>query len=126
MPRLTKSLPKYRKHKRSGRAIVTIGGKDHYLGPYGTKASELEYDRIVAEWLAAGRTLAPSDDSPGLTVTELCARYGDSPRGITGSAEKARPNSTTFAMPCARSENCTARARLQTLARSLSKLFGLG
>lgn len=75
MPRLSKSLPKYRKHKRSGQAIVTIGGKDHYLGRYGTKASELEYDRVVSEWLAAGRTLPSSDDSPSLTVTELCARY---------------------------------------------------
>ena len=75
MPRLSKSLPKYRKHKRSGQAIVTIGGKDHYLGPYGTKASKLEYDRIVSEWLAAGRALPADDGSGGLTVAELCARY---------------------------------------------------
>lgn len=51
MPRLSKSLPKYRKHKRSGQAIVTVGGKDHYLGRYGTQASELEYDRIVTSGL---------------------------------------------------------------------------
>ncbi len=39
MPRLTNSLPKYRKHKASGQAIVTLDGRDFYLGPHGTKAS---------------------------------------------------------------------------------------
>jgi hypothetical protein len=46
MPRLTNSEPKYRKHRASGQAIVTLSGKDHYLGRYGTKASEREYDRL--------------------------------------------------------------------------------
>jgi hypothetical protein len=27
-------IPTYRKHKRSGQAVVTLSGKDHYLGPY--------------------------------------------------------------------------------------------
>lgn len=75
MPRLTNAVPKYRKHKKSGQAVVTIAGADHYLGPYGTKASKLEYDRLITEWLAAGR---PSSSAPAvheLTVTELCAQY---------------------------------------------------
>ncbi|MEO8493844.1 MAG: hypothetical protein ABI614_02150 [Planctomycetota bacterium] len=42
MPRLTNSLPKYRKHRASGQAVVTLAGKDRYLGRYGTKASERE------------------------------------------------------------------------------------
>jgi hypothetical protein len=53
MPRLTNSTPKYRKHKASGQAVVTIAGKDHYLGPYGTKASKAEYNRLIGEWMAA-------------------------------------------------------------------------
>ena len=32
MPRLTKSLPKYQKHRPSGQARVTICGRDYYLG----------------------------------------------------------------------------------------------
>lgn len=55
MPRLTASTPKYRKHRASGQAVVTLSGKDCYLGPYGTKAIRVEYDRLVGEWLAAGR-----------------------------------------------------------------------
>ena len=77
MPRLTNSVPKYRKHRASGNAVVTIGGRDHYLGPHGTKASRLEYDRLVSEWLAAGRPSHPVPPSVGqeLTIVELCAKY---------------------------------------------------
>ena len=50
-----KSVPGYRKHS-SGQARVTINGRDYYLGPYGTKASKQKYDRIVAEYLASGRS----------------------------------------------------------------------
>ena len=34
---------------------MTLSGQDYYLGPHGTKASKLEYDRVIAEWLARGR-----------------------------------------------------------------------
>ena len=75
MPRLVNATPKYRKHKATGQAIVTIQGKDHYLGPWQSKASKIEYDRLIGEWLAAGRPT----DRPGrgldLTVTELIAAY---------------------------------------------------
>jgi len=76
MPKLTKAVPKYRKHRASGQAVVTIGGRDHYLGPYGTKASRIEYDRIITEWLANDRQpVVTRDEAPALTVTELIARY---------------------------------------------------
>ncbi len=74
MPRLTNSLPKYRKHKASGQAIVTLDGRDFYLGPHGTKASLREYDRLVGEWQANGRRL-PVEPGAVITVTELCAAY---------------------------------------------------
>ena len=54
MPKLTHSTPRYRKHKATGQAIVTVFGKDHYLGPHNSKSSKLEYDRLIHEWLAAG------------------------------------------------------------------------
>jgi hypothetical protein len=73
MPR-TNALPKYRKHRPSGQAVVTISGKDHYLGPHGSKASVREYDRSIAEWLARGRT-APAADPHAVTVAELLLAY---------------------------------------------------
>ncbi|HPM82408.1 MAG TPA: site-specific integrase, partial [Candidatus Anammoximicrobium sp.] len=73
MPRLSNSVPRYRKHRASGQAIVTLGGKDVYLGPHGTKASHREYDRVIAEWLENERTIP--EPEAGLTVVELFAAY---------------------------------------------------
>jgi hypothetical protein len=55
MPRLTNKLPSYRLHRPSGRAVVTLNGRDHYLGGWNTPESRTEYDRLIADWLAAGR-----------------------------------------------------------------------
>ena len=75
MPRLVNQPPKYRKHKASGQAVVTLNGRDHYLGPHGTKASGREYDRLIAEYFSSGRS--PSFGAPqhDLTVVELAAGY---------------------------------------------------
>ncbi len=75
MPKLTLQQPKYRKHKASGQAIVTVAGKDHYLGPHGTKASKEEYDRLVGEWLARGRRAPVGPEKPAVTVVEVLAAY---------------------------------------------------
>ncbi len=74
MPRLRKSIPKYRKHRGSGQAVVTLSGQDYYLGPHGTRTSRLEYDRLVAEWLENGRHPL-GVDSADMTVAELIVRY---------------------------------------------------
>jgi len=78
MPKLTEATPKYRLHRASGQAIVTLDGKDFYLGPHGSKASKLEYDRRIGEWLAAGRSLPNAKNAAGkytLTVIEVLARF---------------------------------------------------
>lgn len=64
MPRLSCRNPSYRKHKASGQAVVTLSGRDVYLGEYGSDASRREYDRVLAEWLAAGRP-APAPRAGG-------------------------------------------------------------
>ena len=75
MPKLSKNaLPAYRRHKQSGQAIVTLSGKDFLLGPQGSAASHGEYNRLVAEWVANGRSL-PAPGQVGLTVNELILRY---------------------------------------------------
>ena len=76
MPRLTNAFPKYRKHRASGQAVVTIAGRDCYLGPHSTKASKLEYDRLINEWLASGRPSTPATSTTSdLTINELLVRY---------------------------------------------------
>ena len=75
MPRIAgASIPKYRKHRATGNAVVNFGGIDHYLGPHGTKVSLSEYDRLIAEWMANGRQSRITADA-GLTIAELIKRY---------------------------------------------------
>jgi hypothetical protein len=68
--------PKYRRHKPSGQAVVTLNGHDHYLGKWKSPESKAEYDRLNAEWLAHGRQL-PGRHSPAndLTVNELILAF---------------------------------------------------
>jgi integrase len=76
MPRLPKgAVPRYRKHKASGQAVCTIAGKDHYLGRHGTKASLIKYDRLITEWLAAGRPTSFGKPVEELLVLDLLVRY---------------------------------------------------
>lgn len=39
-----------------------MNGKDFYLGVHGTQASKTEYDRLIAEWLVAGRQIPSGSD----------------------------------------------------------------
>jgi integrase len=73
MPKLQNVTPKYRLHRASGQAVVTLNTKVHYLGPWKSKASRIEYDRLVGEWLAAGRCLPVTTN--GTTIHELCSAY---------------------------------------------------
>jgi hypothetical protein len=79
-------VPKSRKHKGSGQAIMTLNGGVVYLGKYGAQESYDEYNRRLAELfkaagqqeptataLAAARSRA-SEGRP-ITVVEACSRY---------------------------------------------------
>jgi integrase len=83
MPDRSLRAPKLRHYKPKNLAVVRINGRDHYLGPYGSPESQEKYFRLVAEWLAAGRTARQpkaADSSaeaaaPPLTVGELILAY---------------------------------------------------
>src|SRR5258708_2034106 len=77
MPRLTHKVPSLRLHKASGRAVVALGGKDIYLGPYGSTESQDQYRRVIGEWLA-NQKQGGSDGEHyrhDLTVVELISSY---------------------------------------------------
>lgn len=42
-------LPSYLLHQGSGQARCRIGGKDHYLGPYGSEESRVRYGQLIAQ-----------------------------------------------------------------------------
>ena len=72
-----KDMPRYRRQKRArcaDQAFVELNGRRHYLGQYGSPESRERYDRVIAEWLAAGRRepVVPRQD---LSILELCVAY---------------------------------------------------
>lgn len=68
----SKSIPSYRRHKASDQAVVTLSGKDVYLGPFGSRESRSRYDIEIAGWLARGRTLISAG---GTKISELVTAY---------------------------------------------------
>src|SRR5690554_2745945 len=87
MRKLPKDRPKYRRHKHSGRALVTLNGRDIYLGRWGSPESREKYDRITGEWLANGRRLPEAPTPEAITVGRLAADYLDHTKASYGSRE---------------------------------------
>ncbi len=69
------SIPRYQLHRATGRARVTLNGRDVYLGEHNSPDSKAKYQRLIAEWLSAGRTLAPSGAGAALSVSEVMLAY---------------------------------------------------
>lgn len=72
--------PGYRHHKARDLAVVTIDGKNHYLGPWQSPESHEKYAALIAEWKRNGGTLpcpaaTTSTDADTLTVNALILAY---------------------------------------------------
>jgi integrase len=80
MPASSIRVPKLRRHTPSGRAVVTLGGQDHYLGPWPANrkkpppAVQTAYDAKIAEWLSGGR-VAAGGPAEGVTVSQLIEAF---------------------------------------------------
>lgn len=97
MPRPKSAVPSYRKHP-SGQARVTIGGRDYYLGPYGTQASKKAYDRVIAEYLASGRSDSFGSQADEITVAVLIRDYLRYAKGYYGAGNVATLRNITNSM----------------------------
>ncbi len=73
-PSRPRRQPSYRLHKPTGMAVVTLDGRDFYLGRHGTPESRSLYNRKLAEWNANGCTITPPKRA-GLSVAELIAAH---------------------------------------------------
>lgn len=70
-------IPRLRLHKSSGRAVVTLNGKDVYLGVYGSPEADAAYEREIGEWLARNKRPSTPSAAERPTVNELVAAYLD-------------------------------------------------
>ncbi|HEX4000818.1 MAG TPA: site-specific integrase [Pirellulales bacterium] len=104
----TLRIPSYRRHKPSGQAVVTIAGRDIYLGSWNTATSRAEYNRIIAEWTAQGGTL-PQKASSDFTITELLAAFEQYAKGYYRGPD-GKPTTET--------------ANFKPIMRRLKKLYG--
>ena len=66
--------PKYRHHKAKNLAVVTIRGRDIYLGKHGSPESQQEYRRLVAEYFQTG-TVPRAHAEASVSVVEVIAAY---------------------------------------------------
>ncbi len=70
-------IPSYRCYKPKNLGLVVIGGKQHYLGRYGSPESVAEYNRLIQEWLSQEAQSAPvpgpAEANP--TVSELILAF---------------------------------------------------
>jgi len=73
MPRLINHLPKYCRHRASGQAYVNLEGRDIYLGKWNSKESKSEFDRLISEWMVAGRRLPV--DPQSVNIAEVAAAF---------------------------------------------------
>jgi integrase len=87
----TKPDPKYRLHKPTGQAVVTLNGHDFYLGAYDSSVSRERYHAKLQEWHQRGGT-APTtriNDGGEVTVGKHALAYlthaADYYRGENGS-----------------------------------------
>jgi integrase len=70
---MSNRVPKPSLHRASGQAVVRLNGRDFYLGKFGSPGADAAYNRLIATWLANGRTLIGNQSD--LTVNELLLAY---------------------------------------------------
>ena len=74
-------IPRYCRHKASGKAVVWLGRKCVYLGPYGSRESKEEYEKQVRDWLARAKEVPVANE---LLVLELTAAYWEDQKKLRG------------------------------------------
>ena len=93
MPARPGKVPAYCHHKASGRSVVRIHGRDHYLGPYGSPESHERYARLIAE-LRRPRAIpdraSRNEKSSIRSINEIMLTYFEFARGY--DTKDGKPN----------------------------------
>ncbi len=73
MPRLVNRPPKYRHHKSTGQAVVSLNGKAIQLGPFGSELSHQRYQKVLEQWRSSRnpQKVTEEQDASDSTVITL-------------------------------------------------------
>ncbi len=93
-------IPKLRHHRPSGRAVVTLNGRDLYVGRWGCPEARVEYERVIAEWLTRRRCFPDTPRSDALTVNEVLLGYLHFAKRHYRKNELRAPYHTTLSRQC--------------------------
>src|SRR5262249_959673 len=72
-------VPKYSKHKASGRAYARFDGRCIYFGRYGTPSGREAYNRLKSEWLQNGARLPTAQIEA--SITDVVVAYTEFANG---------------------------------------------
>jgi len=76
MPSRSPRIPSYRLHKPSGKSVVTIDGRDIYLGTHGSSESHARYHDEIARWqLQRLHPKSSLTSRPDFAISELFLAY---------------------------------------------------
>jgi integrase len=68
-------VPSCRLHKPTGQAVVTLSGKDFYLGRYDSSVARQRYAKLLAEWEATNRSPTFGEPVQSLTMAQVGLAY---------------------------------------------------
>lgn len=68
-------VPSYCVHTSRNQAYVRLNGAMVYLGPPHSPESRQKYDRLIAEWMQAGRVYVRPAERQGVSVNEVLLAY---------------------------------------------------
>ena len=68
-------VPSFRLHKPSGQAVVTLSGRDFYLGPYDSPEARQQYLKLLSEWEASNRSPCFGEPTTSLTMAQVALAY---------------------------------------------------
>jgi integrase len=122
------SVPTYRLHRPTGRAVVTVydtsgNPRDVYLGKHGTAESRSRYARLCAELRPGCVYVEPSDDT---SVIELATAYWGYAEGYHGPGEVRSIRTALRAMTDTHGETPAAEFGPVALRGVRDHMVGLG
>lgn len=78
-------IPSYRLHKPTGQAVVSLNGRDHYLGRYDSPESRQRYAKLLTEWESSGRAPTFGEPVACLTMAQVALAYLDHAKTYYGA-----------------------------------------